>query len=81
MRHENGRSGIVSGTAQANLAVLYETMGDKGENQRDNYQRSIACTDAALEVFEAAGASQYVAIATKNRGRVQAKLAALGEED
>ncbi len=64
---------------QGNLANLYETMGDKGEDHRGNYLRSIACADAALEVFEAAGASQYVAIATQNRNRVKAKLAALDE--
>ena len=68
-------------TTKNNLAVLYEALGDKGEDQRSNYLRSIACTDAALEIFETAGASQYVAIATRNRDRVQAKLEALGDGD
>jgi tetratricopeptide (TPR) repeat protein len=58
---------------QGNLANVHETWGDK-TGERARYEQALAHGQAALEVFQAAGVSQYVAVAERNLQRIRAKL-------
>ncbi len=62
-----------------NLAGINYALAEKGEDPAGNLRRAIDLCNAALEVYEAAGADYYIDLFSKNRAIIQAKLAALDE--
>ena len=66
---------------QGNLAAVYYTLADKGENPAANLRQAIDLTDAALEVYAAAGADYYIDLFRQNRAIFQTKLDALDGGD
>ena len=59
---------------QENLGLVFEAMGDRGDEPAGRYAEALACFDAALEVFGAGGMERNRARCARSRARVAGKL-------